>query len=76
MGAKMHLEIDGMGVEAIAAVSKTLPVSALVGTDIPGLGQLLKTTPNPKPVKYQALVVTRAQAKMNAAEEGDNCRKD
>ena len=74
--AKVHLEIGGVGVEAIAAVSRTLPVSALVGTDIPQLGPLINTSPNPNAANHWALVVTRAQAKRNAAEEDDNCQRD
>ena len=65
-----------MAVEALAAASKTLPVSALVGTDIPQLGALLQTRPHSLNASHQALVVTRAQAKRNADEADENRRKD
>ena len=68
---EVHLEIDGVGVEAIVPVSKTLPVSALISTDIAQHGPLLKTTLNPNQTNHQALVVTRAQPKRRAAEEDD-----
>ena len=43
--ANVHLEIAGVGVETLAAVSKTLPVSALVSTDIPSSENSSRQTP-------------------------------
>ena len=39
--ADVKLEVDGVPVSVKAAVSKTLPVSMLLGTDYPELGRLL-----------------------------------
>ena len=74
--ANIHLEIDGVVVEATAAVSQTLPVSVLLGTDVPQLGQLLQPAPRPKQIDHQALVVTRGQARKIAEGRDENHQKD
>ena len=73
--AKVELEI-----EVHAAVSDTLPVSALLGTDVPELGLLLQNKPlllQTKPLLLQtsgmkeALVMTRAQVRENERAEAE-----
>ena len=61
-----------------AAVSETLPVSVLLGTDIPELGQLLRSNPCTLHTRAteDALVVTRAQAKENARVERQTLQKE
>ena len=58
--------MKGLMVPVTAAVAKGLPVSVLLGTDVPELGQLLHS--NPMAVHSggteQSLVTTRAQSKM------------
>ncbi|MGJ8945896.1 hypothetical protein AB9K17_23690, partial [Salmonella enterica subsp. enterica serovar Kentucky] len=39
--AKVQMEIDGIPIEVEAAVSTTLPVSVLLGEDVPELQQLI-----------------------------------
>lgn len=72
----LHLEIDGVGVEVVAAASQSLPVSVLLGTDVPQLRRLLQTNPHSQKTDHHALVVTRAQAKRNAEGEDENRQKD
>ncbi len=43
--AKIDMELDGVKLTTRAAVSDRLPVSVLLGTDIPELGDLLKVNP-------------------------------
>ncbi len=74
--ANIHLEIDGVVVEATAAVSQTLPVSVFLGTDVSQLGQLLQPAPRPKQIDHQALVVTRGQARKIAEGRDENHQKD
>ena len=54
--------------EIKAAVSKSLPVSALLGTDAAELGQLLQSNPLTNGLDH-ALVTTRSQSKQKAEEE-------
>ena len=69
--AHVELELDGTAVEVEAAVSDNLPVSVLLGTDVPELGRLLQS--NPSTVHStgveRALVVTRAQARAREEQE-------
>ena len=44
--AHVQLELDGTAVEVEAAVSDDLPVSVLLGTDVPELGRLLQSNPS------------------------------
>ena len=68
--ANVLITINGLTISVVAAVSKTLPVSVLLGTDVPDLERLLQWNPVP-PHKDRALVMTRAQARQNemAAQE-------
>lgn len=63
--AEIDLKLEGVEVKVKAAVSDSLPVSVLLGTDVPELGRLLRS--NPRTVHTtvgEALVVmTRAQAR-------------
>ena len=60
--ATVKLEIEGVVLAVTAAVADKLPVSVLLGTDVPELGKLMNQPPQEQP---DALVVTRAQAKAN-----------
>ena len=70
--AKVKMEIDGRQIQVEAAVSNTLPVSVLLGTDVAELGELLGGGVLEK-VRRQKddtwVVTTRAQAKRQEAEE-------
>ena len=61
--AQVELELDGVAIQVEAAVSESLPVSVLLGTDVPELSQLLQS--NPRAVHTEeverVLVVTRAR---------------
>ena len=69
--AHVSVNIEGLALKVRAAVSDTLPVSVLLGTDVPDLGQLLQGNH----VLYytvginQALVTTRAQARQEEVEQ-------
>ena len=72
--ADIQLQISGVELSVTAVVSKNLPVSVLLGTDVPQLGRLLHATPNHQEGD-QALVVTRAQARKAAVAEEESHRK-
>ena len=59
--ARVTINVEGIEMEVEAAVSDSLPVSVLLGTDTAQLGQLLRS--NPRTVRSsgfeQALVTTR-----------------
>ena len=40
--AKISLEVEGRSIEVEAAISETLPMSVLLGTDVPELPELLR----------------------------------
>lgn len=42
----MELDIEGTKVLVQAAVSENLPVSVLLGTDVPELGEMLRVNPS------------------------------
>ena len=69
--AKVKIDVEGLKLEVKAAVSESLPVSALLGTDTTQLGQLLLSNPLTvhTPGVEQALVATRAQSRRQAEEE-------
>jgi len=70
--AQVHLEVDGHSLNITAAVAERLPVSVLLGTDVPLLTELLSgklATMKPVSKIENALVVTRAQAKKQLEEE-------
>ena len=66
--ATVKLEIEGVVLPVSAAVAEKLPVSVLLGTDVPELGKLMNQPPQEQP---DALVVTRAQAKANKQAEAE-----
>ena len=69
--ARVKIDVEGLKLEVKAAVSESLPVSALLGTDTTQLGQLLISNPLTirTPGLEQALVSTRAQSRQQAEEE-------
>ena len=66
--ATLELDIDGLSLPVTAAVAEKLPVSVLLGTDVPELGKLMNQPPQALP---DALVVTRAPAKANRQAEAE-----
>jgi len=77
--AKVHLEVDGQSLNITAAVAERLPVSVLLGTDVPLLTELLSgklSTVKPVSKIEHALVVTRAKAKKQLDEEVQLERED
>ena len=69
--ANVQMEIDGQVIEVEAAVSTTLPVSVLLGGDVPELKQLIGNNLQgefTEPADVM-VVVTRAQAKKHLEEE-------
>ena len=69
--AKVQMEVDGIPIEVEAAVSTTLPVSVLLGEDVPELQQLIgsKARSDYSGSEDVMIVVTRAQAKKQLEEE-------
>ena len=76
--ACVNVEVDGQAFEVQAAVADKLPLAMLLGTDVPILPKLLGE--NFKTAEYQkiadALVVTRAQARKEWADEEARQRKE
>ena len=76
--ACIHIVIDGVEADVIAAVSHTLKVAMLVGTDVPQLRCLLNSAPpavnHHEPQK--AFVVTRAQNRKHHEDEHRNDQRD
>ena len=64
--ATMTIEIGGLELPVTVAVADRLPVSALLGTDVSALGQLINQEP-PEPAG--AMVMTRAQTKAQEQSE-------
>ena len=64
--AMVDIEVRGKKMAVEAAVSETLPMSVLLGTDVPELGELLGAT---SPEEEALVVLTRAQAKRQQEEE-------
>ena len=69
--ARVKIDVEGLKLEVKAAMSESLPVSALLGTDTTQLGQLLISNPLTirTPGLEQALASTRAQSRRQAEEE-------
>ena len=69
--ANVSMEIDGRAFEVEAAVSATLPVSVLLGGDVPELKLLIGDNRQNKPTTSEdvMVVVTRSQAKRQLEEE-------
>ncbi len=77
--AEVLINVDGFPLQVEAAVSETLPVSVLLGTDIPALGDLLGKDINStsRTAEAEVLVVTtRAQAWHQAVEERDQALRE
>ena len=67
--ATIELEIQGKPVLVDAAVSDTLPRSALVGTDVPGLLEMLQGSSTEEPLEKALVVMTRSRTQRQPAEE-------
>ena len=68
--AEVGVEVDGKVIKVDAAVSESLPVSVLLGTDVPELTELLKGVTMERAQSEDTLVVmTRARAKREEREE-------
>ena len=69
--ADVEIKLEGLSLCVKAAVSDGLPVSVLLGTDVPELGQLLQINPMSTHTRGldHALVLTRAQARRQDEEE-------
>ena len=65
----VELEVDGRSIRVEAAVSESLPVAVLLGTDVPELYQLLGGEAPESPTEEAMVVVTRAQARQQQDEE-------
>ena len=72
------MELNGTRIETTAAVSDHLHVSALLGTDVPELIQLLGTAAKNSNIEKveEAMVITRAQARRKEDEEGTQRSKE
>ena len=66
---EVDLEIDGLPIRVEAAVSDSLPVAVLLGTDVPEMSALLGRESEPKNQQDVMVVVTRAQARQQLEEE-------
>ena len=76
--ARVTVEIDGQAFEVQAAVADRLPLSMLLGTDVPHLSKLVSGQlggKSPHQVE-EALVVTRARARQQSEEEKELRMKD
>ena len=60
--ADICVELDGCTIDTVTAVSDTLPMDVLLGTDVPELGRLLSQASERAEV---FMATTRAQAKPN-----------
>ena len=77
--AEVELELDGAKMKVKAAVSDTLPVSVLLGTDVPELGRLLRANPSTvrtEGVEEALVVTTRAQQRKKETEEAIQAAKE
>ena len=73
--ADICIEIEGIAFKVRAALSQTLPVSVLLGTDVPQLGELL-TRPTPEMDLEEAMVVTRSQVRESKRREVERVQKE
>eukprot|EP00731_Ephydatia_muelleri_P013583 Em0007g893a len=71
--ADICVELDGYTIDTVAAVSDTLPMDVLLGTDVPELGMLLSQASERAGV---FMATTRAQAKKEAKAERDSLVKE
>ena len=67
--AEVELEVDGRSIRVEAAVSESLPVAVLLGTDVPEFYQLLGGEAPEYPTEEAMVVVTRARARKQQDEE-------
>ena len=67
--ATIELEIQGRPVLVDAAVSDTLPQSALVGIDVPGLLEMLQGSGTKEPLEKALVVMTRSRTWRQPVEE-------
>ena len=75
--ARVRIDVEGVGMEVRAAVSESLPMSVLLGTDVPELGRLLHSNPLVVHTKGMdhALVTTRAQSKRDSENRAEQERR-
>ena len=71
--ADICVELDGCTIDMVAAVSDTLPMDVLLGTDVPELGRLLSQASERVEV---FMATTRAQAKKEARAKRDSLGKE
>jgi len=77
--AEVEMELDGAKMMVQAAVSDTLPVSVLLGTDVPELGRLLRANPSTvrtEGIEEALVVTTRAQQRKKEMEEAIQAARD
>ena len=67
--AAIELELQGKPVLVDAAVSDTLPQSALVGTDVPGLLEMLQGSSTEEPLEKALVVMTKSRTRRQPAEK-------
>ena len=67
--AKVELQVEGLPMSVEAAVSRTLPVPVLLGTDVPQLDKLGRVDVPGNPPAENFMVVTRAQSLRQAQED-------
>ena len=74
--AEVNIEVDGCTISAVAAVSDTLPMDVLLGTDVPELGKLLSRVSAEFREQSNALVATtQARARQEAEAEKESLQK-
>ena len=76
--AEVDMEVDGVTMNIRAAVSESLPVSVLLGTDVRELGKLLQKSHKMihSTEVHDVMVVTRAQARKDKEEEITSLSKE
>jgi len=72
--ARVEIEVNGQTHEVEAAVSKSLPMSMLMGTDVPAMSTLVMSKLGQK--EAALAVVTRAQRKAQEEEEASRWLKE
>ncbi len=73
--AEVTIEVDGRKMNVEAAVSNTLPMAVLLGTDTPELGELLQGKSTAASFEDDALVATRAMTKRQKADKETRQKK-
>eukprot|EP00731_Ephydatia_muelleri_P007213 Em0003g1461a len=75
--AQICLEVDGHKINTAAAVSNTLPIAVLLGTDVPELLTLLNCrTLRGKVETSEAFATTRAASRRRVEEEREQARRE